>query len=417
MKIGQVVKEFGVSVNTLYFYINNGILVPPRKNSQYDFDECTLDDLRWLLELRDMAFPLKTIHRLLSLKRISSFCSEEDQLELRTIYQTQLQSLEQQEAALFTAKKKLSQAISRLALPAAGGGQAGVPLSALGLLCCPCCHGELLLNNASMNQSYIFQADLHCACGYTAKIQDGIVQTVHGNTSLHDKPDTTRELYRDLPSKTLSLFEQSYHWLENHLRALPSGGRVWLEGYVNAWFFFHNHLDLLSPQDTLVVVDKFPETLLAYKEVIQRQGCPCPILYIADSSDAPPIRPGAIQCVMDFFAANEHNFYHQDLYLNTLRPYLSPDCRLFGVYFFFRRGVRSMKKLLDDYPEAAPHNFDFHWFRQALSRHFLLLETEDLGPSLDSGKNLGLGFHVAGEELHLQPYCARPRREDHFTIR
>ena len=72
MKIGQVVQRYGIPVNTLYFYINNGLLVPPRRNSQYVFDPHTLEELEWLLELKELEFPLKTIHRLLSLRRISS---------------------------------------------------------------------------------------------------------------------------------------------------------------------------------------------------------------------------------------------------------------------------------------------------------------------------------------------------------
>ena len=123
-----------------------------------------------------------------------------------------------------------------------------------------------------MSQKYVFQAALRCGCGYSAAIRDGILQTKNVNTSLYDKPDTTRELYRDLPSMTLSLYERSYHWLEDHIRNRVPHGRVWLEGYVNAWFFFHNHLELLDRSDCLIVIDKFPETLLAYKAVIERQG-------------------------------------------------------------------------------------------------------------------------------------------------
>ena len=92
MKIGQVVQRYGIPVNTLYFYINNGLLVPPRRNSQYVFDPHTLEELEWLLELKELEFPLKTIHRLLSLRRISNFCSEEDREELRAIFQEQVQA-------------------------------------------------------------------------------------------------------------------------------------------------------------------------------------------------------------------------------------------------------------------------------------------------------------------------------------
>ena len=54
MKIGQVVREYGIPVNSLYFYIHNGLLVPPRKNHQYLFDERTIADLQWILELKEL---------------------------------------------------------------------------------------------------------------------------------------------------------------------------------------------------------------------------------------------------------------------------------------------------------------------------------------------------------------------------
>lgn len=408
MKIGHVVQKYGIPVNRLYFYINSGLLVPPRRNNQYSFDERTIEELEWILELKEMKFPLKTIHRLLSLRRISNLCSEEDQMELRNIYLDHSEALRQKEVALCTARQKVMRQLSGWERQPASAPQTGVPVEMLHLLCCPDCGGELTLSNVSMSQKYIFQAGLRCSCGYSAVIQNGILQTPHKNESLHDKPDVNRELYRDLPSMTLSLFERSYRWLEERLRP-ERHGHVWLESYVNAWFFFHNHLELLNKEDSLIVLDKFPETIQAYKMVIERQGPPCNILYIADASGIPPLRHGIIDRNMDFFAVNEHNFYHEDFYLSQMLPYMKEDCWAFGVYFFFRNGGRSMGKLLHDYPEASANNFNIRWFFQNLEENFQLCETDDCGFSLDSGDNLGLGFHCPGEELHLQPYLAKLR--------
>ena len=71
MKIGQAAKKFSVPVTSIYYYIKHGLLVPPVNRGQYIFDEKTLGDLEWLLELKKMEFPLEVIHRLLSLRRIS----------------------------------------------------------------------------------------------------------------------------------------------------------------------------------------------------------------------------------------------------------------------------------------------------------------------------------------------------------
>ena len=148
---------------------------------------------------------------------------------------------------------------------------------------------------------------------------------------------------------------------------------------------------------------------MGYKDVIERQGAPFNVLYIADAGPTPPIREHIIDRAMDFFGTNEHSFYHQNFYLEQMLPYLKEDCRLFGVYFFFQNGPKSMKKYLSSYPGSSPHNFHIQWFLTNIERRFLLEETDDCGFSLDSGDNLGLGFHVPGEELHLQPYRARLR--------
>ena len=407
MKIGQVVKDYGISVHSLYFYINNGLLVPPRRGSQYEFDQRTLEELALILELKQMEFPLKTIHRLLSLRRISNFCSREDQAERARIFLGHEERLRQKEAELTVARDRVRRKLADFDVLRQSN-RTGVPVQMLKLLCCPHCRGELLLENVTMNQRYVFQGELSCSCGYSAAIREGILHTGNVNTSPYDKPDTTRELYRDLPSLTLSLFEQSYRWLERCISSTASHGKVWLEGYVNAWFFFHNHLSLLNSEDSLIVLDKFPETLAAYKEVIENQGPTCDILYLADCSMTPPLKREIIDCSMDFFATNEHNFYHQDLYLSQLRPYLKRHADLYGVYFFFSNGTKSMRKLLHNYPESAKHNSNAQWFFQELKKQFRIIETSDCGCSLDSGENLGLGFHVFGEELHLQPYYAQP---------
>ena len=67
MRIGQVSEKYGISVDNLYYYIQYGLLVPPRPKSQYVFDEKTLKDLELVLELKGLDFSLNEIHKILSL--------------------------------------------------------------------------------------------------------------------------------------------------------------------------------------------------------------------------------------------------------------------------------------------------------------------------------------------------------------
>ena len=67
LRIGEVSRSYGISVDNLYYYINYGLLVPKKPKGQYDFDQQTLRDLDLILELKDMKFSLKEIHQVLSL--------------------------------------------------------------------------------------------------------------------------------------------------------------------------------------------------------------------------------------------------------------------------------------------------------------------------------------------------------------
>ena len=407
MKIGQVVKKYGISSNSIYFYINNGLLVPPKRNSQYVFDQRTLEDLKLILELKQMEMPLKTIHRILSLRRISGFYSQEDRAEIRNIYGEHDKKLRKEEEKLAEARKKLWE---RAYLFENEGKvreemRTGVPIRSLSMLRCPCCGGELMLDQVNMSQRYIFQGRLSCSCGYTAAIRDGVLETGILNRNPEDRADPTRRLYRDLPSNMLSLFEQSYRWLEQGIRtSCGAGPRVWLESYVNAWFFFQNHLELLGKEDTLIVVDKFPETLQAYKSVIEWAGPPCDILYIAVAGNKLPLREQVVDCTMDFFSSNEHNFYERGLYLPQLCPYLKEGAELFGAYFYLENGACSIRNLRQDYPDCEPNSFNVHWFLEEMGQEFRIRETEEIGTVEDCGRAAGLRFHNQGEPLHLMAY-------------
>ena len=86
MKIGQVSRKYGLSKDNIYYYINYGLLVPPKLNSQYVFDDETIRDLEEILALKSMDYSLSEIHRIISLHRISSIESPGDKRELMDMY-------------------------------------------------------------------------------------------------------------------------------------------------------------------------------------------------------------------------------------------------------------------------------------------------------------------------------------------
>ena len=183
--------------------------------------------------------------------------------------------------------------------------------------------------------------------------------------------------------------------------------KVIAETYINAWFFMHNHLEYLPTDSLYIVIDKYPETLLMYKHLIERQKPELDILYLADSSTRFPLKKNCIDVHLDFFAANEHNFYHDTFLFERIAPYLTAHADLIGTYFYFENAPKSMRLLLSQYPECFCMNFRLDYFLSSLKKAgFRLKGSEDCGAVTDSGNNLGFGFHVKGEKMHLMPYHA-----------
>ncbi len=152
----------------------------------------------------------------------------------------------------------------------------------------------------------------------------------------------------------------------------------------------HNHLGWLPSAGRYILVDKYPETLHMYKKLIEEQEQGMDVLYIADSSMCLPLKEGCIDLHLDFFAANEHNFYHHSFLYNEMQKFMAKDARLVGTYFYFENGRKSMKNLLAQYPEAYEKNFDRDQFLAEMER---------------SGYRL-LQWEEKGEEMHLMPYMA-----------
>lgn len=408
MKIGQVSKKYGLSKDNLYYYINYGLLVPPRLGSQYIFDEDTLADLEWILELKGLDFTLAEIHRILSLKRISNLENPKDRADLQEMYAAKRAECAGKIKHYEDNVRQLDDMILQLSTAEnAAHRHTGLPLRMLDLLCCPSCGGTLSISDVNMDMKYIYDSKLTCPCGYCASVEDGILLTPNKNQNKEDEPDVDRLLYKDLPPALISLFQRSYNWMKDKLSQMDLSGKVIMETYINAWFFLHNHQQYFPTDGKYIIVDKYPETLRMYKELIEREHYQLDILYIADSSTNLPIVKHCVDLNLDFFAVNEHNFYHETFLLDQLTPYFTETAQLLGTYFYFDGGRRSMKNLLSAYSECSPNNFSLPYFlEQAAASGIRLSDSEDCGFTTDSGNNLGFSFHQTGEKMHLMSYLA-----------
>lgn len=78
MKIGAFAKLFHVTTDTVRYYIELGLLIPDKKNTQYQMNQLCFDDMAFITELKKFHFSLLEIQRILSYRRVTSFSDHED---------------------------------------------------------------------------------------------------------------------------------------------------------------------------------------------------------------------------------------------------------------------------------------------------------------------------------------------------
>ena len=414
MRIGEFANKYQMPVDSVYYYINIGLLVPPKMGKQYFFDATCENDMKRIALYKSCGFSLKEIHNILSLFRISPLHPRQDVIDVINIMQNKYDDLQREREMIEENQRRIKETQEHIirTMPqthnqASDAPVSGVPVSMLNLLQCPECQSQLQLKGTDMTQRFIINSDVTCKCGYKAHIRNGIFLTPNKNNSEYDWPDLTREFYKDLPPDLVSLYQRSYNWMGNRLKKIGAAGKILMETHINAYFYLQFELQQLDLTDAkIIIVDKFPEMLALYKDLIERKSFEVDILYLADDSTKWPLKPGCVDVFVDFFASNEHQFYRQTSLPAEITPYLARGSHMLGTYFYFN-GVQSINKLLVDYPEASKENFNMKIFLRELAEHgYSLVEENQLGCITNTGGKWGFGFHVEGEEMHLMPYLA-----------
>lgn len=108
MRIGQVSNKYHISTDNIYYYINYGLIVPPKNTGgQYVFDDNTLKELEFVLDLKKLDFSLRTIHKIISLYRVSNLADKQDVDDLKNIYRHQIKILEENKIRIEQAQASL----------------------------------------------------------------------------------------------------------------------------------------------------------------------------------------------------------------------------------------------------------------------------------------------------------------------
>ena len=409
MKIGEFAVRYNVSRDTVRHYIKFGLLIPDDTGAQLHFGERECHDMETILRMKSQCFSLVEIRRFLDIYRVSTMVEPESIQDIITLFNQKKKELQQQAQNLMATCTDLEHEVRQLQehlLPS--DVRNDVPISALSLLACPRCGQSLELENASLSHNCVHQGLLRCRCGYHASIEDGIVMTDNRYTGTHDSPDLRRGIYRDVSPDFVTYIQRCTDFALRTLGKMDLHRRVVLENHVNGYFFLYNNLSHLEPDCTYIIIDKYPEILQMYKRNIEQLGLKLNILFIADAGLDFPIRHGAVDVLVSFMGCNEHSLYFQNPYIHDMKPFLNQKAIVLGANLGFHRESRSLRNIRKKYPEGDGNGFCYEDFSEHYRNEGYLVERQPVGVILETSDRFSFECHVAGEELIVSHFLAKP---------
>lgn len=406
MKIGELTKKYGVSNQTIRYYIKIGLLIPETKEKQYVFNEQSQKDLELILHLKKFTLSLADIHRILSLNRISHFISREDRDVYRTILHNQLISIEQEERRLQTIagdiREELRRALeSEQMSTTQAKNSRGISLRFLPYLYCPHCNTPLNIADMQISQLEVQSAQLHCDCGYSARIDHGILYSDQGHTSPDEVVDVERRFYKDAPPPVVNLHQKSYNWITKQIQFMDFTDKIVIEPLINTCCYLFTNIHRLNTKALYIITDKHAAPIEHYKSLFERMGLDVDILFIVDASHKYPLKRNSIDLCIDDTSTVEYAAYEAGSFFDNLLPYLHPSAHWIGVFHYFDPRSKSFRKFREKFPQAQNICYNLPAFnRYMCSRPVQLLDDEIIGSVDQSGEGIvTFSFHVPGDLL------------------
>lgn len=187
MKIGEFAKKHDVTVDTVRYYIDEGLLTPFRENTQYCFTEIDDDVMDSILALKSMNFKIDEMKAYLLFQTLYTNSTFNYIGDFRQRFMNKLKENKQEIKRL----EKINNIIEKRL-----GGEKevlsvsrGIPINFIGRLRCPDCKESLELSNPILEHNEVIEGELHCPkCGKKYFISYGI---------LSDEPLTDLEVRTD----------------------------------------------------------------------------------------------------------------------------------------------------------------------------------------------------------------------------
>lgn len=391
MKIGQFAGENNISVDTVRYYMELGLLVPHKKGGHYEFDENCINNLHEIFQLKEIGFSLQEIKILFYYKQ---FVKVENKISSKYYSEFFQKKLSHTKKTIENLNRNIEILERKLAKFKGEEGHSfrasGIELSSLKTLCCPWCGGELSLQKGIIEDNQVMEGRLSCSCEESLEVTDGILiiekRSDSEEYSTGGSLNTDVELLFDFINNTDPIFldkvYKSLSWYDHNLTQHDLAGKTVLDLGIGVGFFLRSIYDKLSHDTLYIAIDHDINALKLIKNIIDNSDSKKKTVFICTDFKVLPIKEQTIDLLIDYSGSTNYSFKHKDFLLDSMVKYLKNDSRLYGGYIIFDKfGKHNILELeyrdnfTGDYLKKKLHQSGFRLLHETCSERFYCKET------------------------------------------
>lgn len=407
MKISTFARKFNVSIDTVRYYMNLGLLIPVKTGTYYEFDQTSEEDMNLITELKSFEFTLNEIREIIDLKRITLLRDHED----LNFY---LQLLERKKAGIFYEISKLESTIQKidqkmevLRQKETNNTGTGFSLSFIPFLRCPVCSGSFQFQNALIHNESIVDGSIYCECGYHAEIHKSILYAPNLDNSIKNSAYLyEQKTVGEMGTELVKMIEKCSLFTFQNLKKVDLRNKIILEPCIDTFVFLPKYLHLLQENAFYIFCGSKQEMIEKLKAKIDSINPALKVLYIINSSLHLPLANNSVDYLIDSISFNDYALFNNIFPLAKLTKLCKEDATIIGCSTYFKHGAKSIRKMRELYPNVYLKNFEKDFIKANISKYeFQFSETCLLGETKQPG--IYIEHHVEEETIFFEGYIAK----------
>ena len=408
MRISEFAKKFNLSISTVRYYINRGLLMPDKKKDQYYFGKECITDMEKLMKYKQCFFSLEEIQELFFLEKTSRLRDEISVSAWMNILQKKKKELLAEQEALAECLQILDEELLNNSFDCDNdSAQFGMPLSFLTYLYCPDCGRPLRLDSASLSSGLVYDGELLCECGYQASICSGMIQCAD---SVEESPlkafenvDSVISMKDEFSPSYRSLLEKAYLWLYNQIAGRDAAPQSFLAGPFS-FNFMLKYIDKLDRDNIYIFADPSRKRIRKMQQYLQTENFHN-MVFIAGTIKQIPIKKHSIDIYIDDYSTVNSLFVYNDFGIKDLAALLKYSGKVYGVFTKYNQAPEMLQSFKQMHPDFSPEKMTmsglkFNW----ASSGILVTAEKTIGETITDDEPRP--HKVVGETLKICVYKA-----------